>query len=315
MIGVVPSHPPLASSIHDILFREKVMRSKVLWIIALLAGVAGQAQIFTLSRDQIIEYTAKNPFERFADGRPKVPDALLEKFKAMSVEEVWTILDRVGYKNQYEGHWQILHPEKKLVGRAVTAQFMPFRPDVNEVLESKAKARGGRNGNQYVLDMLGPGDVIVVDLFGKEEGGTFVGDNLATYVYQATKTGMVIDGSVRDLEGIFPIEMAAYFRGVHPTPIENVMLTGINVPIRIGGATVMPGDVVFGDREGVYFVPPHLVEQIVKNADELHIHDEWTQMMMKTGKYKSSEIYPSPKDPELKKQYEEYKRKRMEQPQ
>ena len=291
------------------------MRSKILWIIALLAGVAGQAQIFTLSRDQIIEYTAKNPFERFADGRPKVPDALLEKFKAMSVEEVWTILDRVGYKNQYEGHWQILHPEKKLIGRAVTAQFMPFRPDVNEVLESKAKARGGRNGNQYVLDMLGPGDVIVVDLFGKEEGGTFVGDNLATYVYQATKTGMVIDGSVRDLEGIFPIEMAAYFRGVHPTPIENVMLTGINVPIRIGGATVMPGDVVFGDREGVYFVPPHLVEQIVKNADELHIHDEWTQMMMKTGKYKSSEIYPSPKDPELKKQYEEYKRKRMEQPQ
>jgi regulator of RNase E activity RraA len=287
------------------------MRPKVLWIIALLAAGAAQAQIFTLSRDQIIEYTAKNPFERFADGRPKVPDALLEKFKAMSVEEVWTILDRVGYKNQYEGHWQILHPEKKLIGRAVTAQFMPFRPDVNEVLESKAKARGGRNNNQYVIDMLGPGDVIVVDLFGKEEGGTFVGDNLATYVYQATKTGMVVDGSVRDLEGIFPIEMAAYFRAVHPTPIENVMLTGINVPIRIGGATVMPGDVVFGDREGVYFVPPHLVEQIVKNADELHIHDEWTQMMMKTGKYKSSEIYPSPKDPALKKQYEEYKKKRM----
>jgi regulator of RNase E activity RraA len=287
------------------------MRSKVIWIIALLAAGAAQAQIFTLNRDQIIEYTAKNPFERFADGRPKVPDALLEKFKAMSVEEVWTILDRVGYKNQYEGHWQILHPEKKLVGRAVTAQFMPFRPDVNEVLESRAKARGGSNTNQYVIDMLGPGDVIVVDLFGKEEGGTFVGDNLATYIYQATKTGMVIDGSVRDLEGIFPIEMAAYFRAVHPTPIENVMLTGINVPIRIGGATVMPGDVVFGDREGVYFVPPHLVEQIVKNADELHIHDEWTQMMMKTGKYKSSEIYPSPKDPALKKQYEEYKKKRM----
>jgi regulator of RNase E activity RraA len=204
-----------------------------------------------------------------------------------------------------------LHPEKKLIGRAVTAQFMPFRPDVNEVLDTRAKARGVRNGNQYVLDMLGPGDVIVVDLFGKEEGGTFVGDNLATYVYQTTKAGMVIDGSVRDLEGIFPIDMAAYFRSVHPTPIENVMLTGINVPIRIGSATVLPGDVVFGDREGVYFVPPHLVEQIVKNADELHIHDEWTQMMMKTGKYKSSEIYPSPKDPALKKQYEEYKKKRM----
>jgi 4-hydroxy-4-methyl-2-oxoglutarate aldolase len=288
------------------------MRSKLLWLV-LLAAIVAQAQIFTLSRDQIIEYTAKNPFERFADGRPKVPDALLVKFKDMSVEEVWSVLDRVGYKNQYEGHWQILHPEKKLIGRAVTAQFMPFRADVNEVLEAKAKARGGRNNNQHVIDMLGPGDVIVVDLFGKEEGGTFVGDNLATYVYEATHTGMVVDGSVRDLEGIFPIQMAAYFRGVHPTPIGDVMLTGINVPIRIGGATVLPGDVVFGDREGVYFVPPHLVEQIVKNADEVHIHDEWTQMMMKTGKYKSSEIYPSPKDPELKKQYEEFKKKRIEQ--
>jgi len=287
------------------------MLSKFVWITAIGITSCCQAQIFTLTHDQMIEYTAKNPFERFPDGRPKVPDALLAKFQAMSAEEVWGILDRVGFKNQYEGHWRILHPEKKLIGRAFTAQFMPFRPDVNDVLEANAKAQGHHYGNQYVIDMLGPGDVIVVDLFGKEEDGTFVGDNLATYIHQATKTGMVIDGSVRDLEGIFPIDMAAYFRGVHPTPIGNVMLTGINIPVRIGGATVLPGDVVFGDREGVYFVPPHLVERIVKNADELHIHDEWTQMMMRTGKYKSSDLYPTPKDPELKKQYEDFKRKRM----
>ena len=122
---------------------------------------------------------------------------------------------------------------------------------------------------------------------------------------------MVVDGAIRDLEGIFPIPMAAYFRGVHLPLIGQVMLTGVNIPIRIGNATVMPGDVVFGDREGVYFVPPHLVEQIVKNADELHIHDEWTQMMIKTGNYKPTDIYPSPRDPELKKQYEEYKKKKM----
>jgi regulator of RNase E activity RraA len=188
---------------------------------------------------------------------------------------------------------------------------MPLRADVNDVVEAKANKEGRRNSNQRAIDMLETGDVMVADLFGKEENGTFVGDNLATYIYQATKTGMVIDGAIRDLEGIFPIPMGAYFRGVHPTPIGQVMLTGVNIPIRIGNATVMPGDVVFGDREGVYFVPPHLVEQIVKNADELHIHDEWTQMMIKTGKYKSSEIYSSPKDPELKRQYEEYKKKRM----
>ena len=280
-------------------------------LVLLGAAALLPAQVFQFSREQLIEYTPKNPYGRLADGRPQVPDALLKKFEAMSAEEVWTILDRVGYKNQYEGHWHILHPEKKLIGRAQTAQFMPLRPDVNDVIEANANKQGHRNSNQRVIDMLETGDVMVADLFGKEENGTFVGDNLATYIYQATKTGMVIDGAIRDLEGIFPIPMAAYFRGVHPTPIGQVMLTGVNVPIRIGNATVMPGDVVFGDREGVYFIPPHLVDQIVKNADELHIHDEWTQMMMKTGKYKSSDIYPSPKDPELKRQYEEFRKKRL----
>ena len=287
------------------------MRPTILWITTLLAASAAQGQVFTFTRDQMIEYTSKNPFERFPDGRPKVPDALLEKFQTMSAEEVWTILSHVGYPNQYEGHFIVLHPERKLIGHAVTAQFMPQRPDVNEVMEGKAKALGKRNNNQRVIDMLETGDVIVVDLFGKEEGGTFVGDNLATYVYQATKTGMVIDGSIRDLEGIYPIQMSAYFRSVHPTPIGQVMLTGINVPIRIGAATVMPGDVVFGDREGLCFIPPHLVEQIVKNAEEIHIHDEWTQMMLKTGRYKSSEIYPTPADPALKKQYQDYLQQRL----
>ena len=270
------------------------------------------AQIYHMSREQIIEYTPKNPYERSADGRPMVPDKLLKKFEDMSAEEVWAILDRTpGYKNQYEGHWHILHPEKKLIGRALTAQFMPMRADVSEVINKNAAKAGHDARNQTVIDMIGKGDVIVVDLFGKEEGGTFVGDNLATYIYQMSGTGMVIDGAIRDLEGIFPIPMGAYFRNVHPTPIGNVMLTGVNIPVRIGGVTVMPGDVVFGDREGVYFVPPHLVEEIVHNADILHIHDEWTRMMFKTGKYKSSEIYSSPKDPELKKQYQEYLKKRL----
>ena len=160
--------------------------------------------------------------------------------------------------------------------------------------------------------MVQPGDVVVVDLFGKVEGGTIVGDNLFYYLANAAKAaGLVVDGSIRDLEGIAEIDMPAYFRKTHPSAIANVMLTGINVPVRIGGVTVMPGDLVLGDPEGVYFIPPQLVKQAVDNADIVHIHDEWTKKMFATGKYKSSEIYGSPKDPELKKQYEEYLKKRL----
>src|SRR5216684_3544290 len=212
----------------------KLHRMKLLLCALCLLCFSGpsRAQVFTFTRDQMIEYTAHNPYPRFEDGRPKVPDALLEKCKELSAEEVWAVLPGEKFRNQYEGNWMIVHPERKLVGRAVTAQFMPFRPDVGDVSEAKAHAKGlGQNANQRVIDTLQPGDVLVVDLFGKIEGGTMVGDNLATAIYGATKNGgMVIDGAIRDLEGIFPIDMAAYFRGVHPTPIDRgrVMLTAYN---------------------------------------------------------------------------------------
>ncbi len=281
---------------------------KPVLLVAILS-VAAQAQVFTFDRDQMIKYTAANPFGRFEDGRPMVPDALLEKLRGLSAEEVWAVLPGKGFRNQFEGNWQLLHPGKKLVGRAVTAQFMPLRPDIFEVAEAGAKARGnpGRSPNQRVIDLLRPGDVLVVDLFGKIEGGTLVGDNLAFYIWKTTQTGgLVVDGAIRDLEGVFPMDMAAYFRGAHPTPIQDVMLTGINIPVRIGKATVMPGDVVFGDREGVYFIPPQFVQEVVDKAEETLIHDAWTKMKLGTGKYKSSDIYGSPSDPALKKEYEEY---------
>ena len=277
--------------------------------LSLLLAVAaiGHAQIFTLTRDQLVKFTSASTYDRFPDGRPKVPNDLLEKCKGLSIEEVWAVLPEAGYPNQFEGGWKLLHPGQKLVGRVVTAQFMPMRPDVMDVAEAEAKAKGlGRNANQRFIDSLQPGDVAVIDLFGKVEGGTFVGDNLATAIFAQTGNGFVVDGSIRDLEGIFDIPMASYFRDVHPSAIRNVMLTAVNVPIRIGHATVMPGDVVFGDRGGVYFIPPHLVKQVLDKADVTHIHDEWTKKKFLTGKYKSSEIYPSPSSPELKKEYEEY---------
>jgi 4-hydroxy-4-methyl-2-oxoglutarate aldolase len=167
--------------------------------------------------------------------------------------------------------------------------------------------------NQTAIDMLQPGDVLVVDLFGQEENGTIVGDNLFYYIMRTTKNGgLVVDGSIRDLEGIQRMDMPAYFRAAHPSAIGNVIISGINVPVRIGKTTVLPGDLVFGDAEGVYFIPPALVQKVVDNADEVHVHDEWTRKKFDEGKYKSSEIYGTPKDPELKKEYEEYLKRRLE---
>jgi regulator of RNase E activity RraA len=281
---------------------------------ALALPAISNAQIFTLSKEQMLEYTAQNPFERFPDGRPKVPDGLIDRARGLSAEEVWAILPAKGFRNQYADGFQVLHPAKRLVGRAFTLQFMPLRPDLDSVIQSKAKAAGlDRMNNQAAIDMLQPGDVLVVDLFGQGEGGTIVGDNLFYYIMKATKgAGLVVDGAIRDLDGISGMDMPAYFRKAHPSAIANVIVSGINVPVRIGNATVMPGDLVFGDTEGVYFIPPALVQAVVDNSDEIHIHDEWTRMKFDEGKYKSSEIYGSPKDPALKAEYAAYLKRRLE---
>jgi 4-hydroxy-4-methyl-2-oxoglutarate aldolase len=286
----------------------------VLCAIVLLLPCSAHGQLMTFSKQELADYTAQSTFERLPDGRPKVPDNLLERARELSSEEVWAVLEEKGFHNQYADGFQILHPEKPMVGRAFTVQFMPERPDVSKVASAKAKEKGlGSLSNQLAIDMLQPGDVLIVDLFGKKVNGTIVGDNLFYYVMKATHSGgLVVDGSIRDLNGISEIAMPAYFKAVDPTPIGNVMLTGINVPVRIGGVTVMPGDLVVGDREGVYFVPPQLVKEVLDRADEIRIHDEWTKKKFDEMKYKSREIYGSPTDPVLLQEYKDYLKKRLE---
>jgi 4-hydroxy-4-methyl-2-oxoglutarate aldolase len=291
----------------------RVRSIAVLSMLLLLPGFAN-AQLMTFAKQDLIDYTAANPFDRFSDGRPKVPDALLERARDLSAEDIWATLQEKGYNNQFADGFLLVHPEKTMVGRVFTVQFMPVREDLEKVAQKKAQERGiHRLMNQTAIDMLQPGDVLVVDMFGKKVNGTVVGDNLYYYVMTAThKGGLVVDGSIRDLDGISEIDMPGYFRASDPTPIGNVMLTGINIPIRIGGVTVMPGDLAVGDREGVYFIPPQFVREVLDRADEIHIHDEWTKKKFAEGKYKSSEIYGSPSDPKLKQEYQDYLKQKLE---
>ncbi|MCC6345168.1 MAG: dimethylmenaquinone methyltransferase [Bryobacterales bacterium] len=286
------------------------------FLLALLLGgcLAAPAQVFRLTREQMIHYTAENPFGRFPDGRPKVDDKILERVKGLSLEEAWGILQSKGYKHQFAGwDFQVLHPGKKLVGRAVTAQYLPVRPDLAGVLAADAKAEGRPRGeNQKVIDLLQLNDVPVIDLMGAAAGHNFGGDNLQAAVAGLTRAGAVIDGTIRDLEGIHELPTQIYFKKAHPAAVAEVNVVGINIPIKVGEAVVMPGDVVLGDREGVIFIPPHLVKEIVDAADRTHIHDEWTKQKFLTGKYKASELYGgSGLSPELQKEYDAYVKKRL----
>ena len=281
-----------------------IPRELIALAICLSASQFTWAQLWKLTPEELTKLTAKSTFERFPDGRPKVPEGLLEKLRTMDIgiEDMVGQVRQAGFNSQYEaGNWKVLNPQKKLIGRAFTVQFMPERPDLTEAL-----GVSGRLRNQTAIDMLQPGDVVVVDLFGKQESGTFVGDKLAYYVWKTTGTGMVIDGSMFYLSNIEKTGMPAFYRGTHPSSLRGATLTGINIPVQIGQVTVMPGDVVFGDREALFFIPPHLVEPIVTSFESTQSRFEWIKKKFDEGKYKSSEIYGRPRDPALLKEMEEY---------
>jgi 4-hydroxy-4-methyl-2-oxoglutarate aldolase len=258
--------------------------------------------------ETIISMTPLNPFDRFPDGRPHVPDDLLERLKAITNEEAWAILDREKYAFQFEGNWFRTHPERILVGRAVTAQMLPYRPDFHDVVQKQGEAEGRIGGqNSWVIDTLLPNDVMVVDLYGKIREGTFVGDNLSTAVKKRTRAGAVIDGGIRDYDGIRELTDVAFFcRGVDPTPIRNTTLGGINIPIRIGHATVLPGDIILGTPTGVTFIPPHLVKEIVETGENVHLRDTFGKQRLGEGKYTPGEIDVGVWAEHIQKDFEEW---------
>jgi len=260
--------------------------------LAPLLVAPARAQLNLFSKEQRIEFTPEWHGERFPDGRPNVPDSVLTRLKDVTADEAWDVLQDAGYKNQFEGGWKVINPGDRLVGRVVTAVFMPQRPDVDSVIRASGK-KENRIGdeNSWIIDILKPGDILVVDLFGKIRYGTIVGDNLSTAIYAKSHNGLIVNGAVRDVTGIQEIPgFQVYTRGVDPSALENVMLTGINVPIRIGEVTVMPGDIAIGDPEGITFVPPQLAGKVAEDTEMDHLIDDWGHTMLREGKYTPGQI-------------------------
>jgi regulator of RNase E activity RraA len=271
---------------------------------------AARKPVEVLSKPQPLEYSALYKGERFPDGRPKVADSIIERVKRISTEEAWSVLRRYGYNNQFEGNWVTNPADPLLVGRAVTASFMPLRPDVNDIITAKGKSEGRIGAqNSWVIDTLIDGDVLVVDLFGKVVNGTFAGDNLSNSIKSKTGKGIVIDGGCRDVKGIAEIkDFPVFVRGWDPSFLSDVTLMSINAPIRIGRATVMPGDVVLGNREGVLFIPAHLADEVVEVSEFISLRDEFGHQRLREGKYTPGQI-DSQWTAEIEKDFDEWLKK------
>ena len=271
------------------------MRQTIIVIsLFLLAIPFARTQNVGSTPEYIKALTAEWKGERFPDGRPKVSDAILQRLKNISIEEAWGVLRNKGYMNQYEGDWIIIHPDSAMTGRVITAQYMPLRPDLDKLVKEvgKNEGRSQQGGtNSWPIDVLTSGDVYVADSYEKIADGTLIGDNLGNSIYARSRRGVVFYGSVRDQEGLNEIKgFNGWIKGTDPSFISQMMLTAINIPIRIGRATVLPGDVVLAKKYGVIFIPAHLVEELVLTSEVTALRDEFGHQRLSEKKYLPGQI-------------------------
>ena len=229
---------------------------------------------------------------RFRDGRPKVDGDIVERMRLVTVEEAWGVLMGKGHQFQFDGEWINLHPERVIVGRAVTARYIPFRQDFNDVVQAEGERYNRVGGqNSWVIDTLVKNDVLVVDLFGKVLRGTFIGDNLGTAIATNTGgTGLIVDGSIRDDHRVRKLDMNVLCRGLHPSAIGEVTMAEMNGPVRIGEATCMPGDIVLATPTGVIFVPPQYAQEVVEVSENTRLRDYWGKKSIADGRYTPGEV-------------------------
>jgi 4-hydroxy-4-methyl-2-oxoglutarate aldolase len=241
-----------------------------------------------------VQATPKWTGERMKDGRPRVSDDILQRMRHVPVTFAWTVLTNAGYRNCYETAigWSIMRPDETLVGRVLTAQYMPLHPDLQEAIINQGKVEGRIGGsNSWPIDMLQKGDVYVADGFGKIVDGTLIGDNLANSIFAKSGTGVIFNAGVRDLEGIEQVAgFNVWHKGADPSYLKEVMLTGINLPIRIGNAIACPGDVVLAKREGIVFIPAQMAEKVVTESEVMTIRDAFGHQRLREGKYTPGQI-------------------------
>lgn len=260
----------------------------------LLGSFFSNAQRVGSSPEYIKALTAEWKGERSPDGRPKVSDAILARLKNISMEEAWGVLRNKGYNNQYEGDWTIMLPDSAMTGRVVTAQYIPLRPDLQNQIKEQGKLenRAQKGGtNSWPIDILTLGDVYVADSYGKMADGTLIGDNLGNAIFAKSQRGVIFNGSVRDQEGLSEIKgFNGWFKGQDPSFIREMLLITINAPIRVGRATVLPGDVVLAKKYGTIFIPAHLVEDLVITSEVTALRDEFGHQRLREKKYLAGEI-------------------------
>ena len=237
---------------------------------------------------------------------PPVTEVTEEQLQRLRDVPLEVIFGAIGdYRLNYATGFENTQPGKRLVGRALTMRFLPPRPDLTEAALTLAK-EGNWDRRYYAraAEEANPGDVVVAEL-GGSDGHNLFGDMGATGIQMRGAAGVIIDGGMRDYTGLrderfedFPVFYK--FSDPHTTSWLGVEY---NTPVRIGGVTVLPGDIVVGDTGGVFFFPSSLVERVLEYADETAAREQFQLQLLEDKEYRFRDIYPL--SPELQAEFEQ----------
>ena len=233
---------------------------RIKWVTTFLLSIFTigiNSEIFaqTISKDELIFLTSEWKGERFADGRPKIPDELLVRAKNINIDDAWTVIKNEGYTNQFEGNFKTVQHNVAVIGRAVTAMFMPSRPDIEKNIKGTGHCQTRQKRQHQCLAHRNTYKrrCICCRRFWQNCRRNINGFNFANSIFSKSGNGVVFNGSARDLQEMQNIKgFNAFVRDFHPSFFEEMVLMGLNTPVRIGGVMVLPGDLVIAQVKVFY---------------------------------------------------------------
>ena len=189
----------------------------------------------------------------YAAASGHVSDEVLVNLRKAGTATAWAFLQQKGVRTPFMMGIQPLGEVSTMVGRARTLRYLPLREDLLPCVQDHRAV----NPQRVAIESIEPGDVFVIDAGGRMDGAV-LGDILTTRVKRRGAAGMVVDGVVRDSPFIKKIGMPVYTRGGlgHPAAsLSRHLPWEHSGPVQCGGVTVLPGDAILGDEEGVLVIP------------------------------------------------------------
>ena len=207
--------------------------------------------------------------------------AIIDALKDLGAATVAGTLGHMGIRNPHMQGPVTQNSGKSIVGPALTLQFMPKREDLYDEGEY---ADPEKQLHRHVLYHVQEGDVVVVDARGDMMSGVF-GDMMSTYFKGRGGGGIVVDGCLRDKPNLDKLDIPLWLRGWTPNfhTQTNLMPFAVNVPIACGGVTVIPGDIIIADDDGVVVLPVAMAPEVIAKSSEHHDWEEFSRVRLMEG--------------------------------